>query len=66
MPLSKPLKTASYLLRLTPEDKARLEAKAADCHLTLADALRQGAEVYLDELREEHQQRGRSRTFAAP
>jgi hypothetical protein len=56
--VSKPLKTATYLLRMTPEDKAELEQKvrvaAARGHspLTLAEALRMGAHAMLDELLE--------------
>lgn len=42
-------KSASYLLRLTPEDKAELEALADRRGLTLADALREGARQYLAE-----------------
>jgi hypothetical protein len=54
--VSKPLKTATYLLRFTPEDKEELEQKvrvaAARGHspLTLAEALRMGAHALLDEL----------------
>jgi hypothetical protein len=54
---SKPLRTATYLLRFTPEEKAVLEqrvreaAAAGKLPLTLADALRGGAELYLDDLR---------------
>jgi hypothetical protein len=52
----KPLRTAKYLLRFTPEEKAELEQKvrlaAADGNrsLSLADALREGAQNYLDDL----------------
>jgi hypothetical protein len=54
--ISKPLRTATYLLRFTPEEKAVLEqrvreaAAAGKLQLTLADALRGGAEMYLDDL----------------
>jgi hypothetical protein len=53
------LKTASYLLRFTPEEKAQLEEKCRDLAaqlgrpVTLADALRTGARRYLDELHDE-------------
>jgi hypothetical protein len=54
--VSKPLRTATYLLRFTPEEKAVLEqrvreaAAAGKTQVTLADALRGGAELYLDDL----------------
>lgn len=54
--VSKPLRTATYLLRFTPDEKAVLEqrvreaAAAGKLQLTLADALRGGAELYLDDL----------------
>jgi formate dehydrogenase maturation protein FdhE len=50
------LRTASYLLRFTPDEKAELEQKvrraaaAGKAPLSLADALRMGARAYLDEL----------------
>jgi len=52
----KQLRSAKYLLRFTPEEKAELEQKvrraAAEGNrsLSLADALRAGAHNYLDEL----------------
>jgi hypothetical protein len=54
--VSKPLKTATYLLRFTPEEKDELEQKVrvaaarGNSPLTLAEALRMGAHTYLDEL----------------
>ena len=54
--ISKPLMTATYLLRFTPEEKAVLEQRVREAaangkmQLTLADALRGGAEMYLDDL----------------
>jgi hypothetical protein len=54
--VSKPLKTATYLLRFTPEEKEELEQKvriaAAMGHapLTLAEALRMGAHAFLDQM----------------
>ncbi len=51
MPTSAPLKTAMFTLRLSPEEKADLERKAADRNLSLSEALRDGARAYLDELR---------------
>lgn len=53
---SKPLRTATYVLRFTEEEKRELEAKVAraaaegQVPLTLAHALRMGAKTYLDEL----------------
>jgi hypothetical protein len=53
---TKPLRTATYLLRFTPEEKAELEQKvrraaaAGKAPLSLAEALRMGASSYLDEL----------------
>lgn len=52
---TKPLRTATYLLRFTPEDKAELEQKVryaaalGKSPLTLAEALRMGAHFYLDQ-----------------
>lgn len=54
--VSKPLRTATYLLRFTPEEKEELEQKVrvaaarGNSPLTLAEALRMGAHNYLDEL----------------
>jgi hypothetical protein len=55
---SKALRTSTYLLRFTEDEKAELEAKVARAAaegrvpLTLAHALRMGAHTYLDELLE--------------
>jgi hypothetical protein len=54
--MSRSLRSTSYLLRLTPEEKTALEAKAAaiaaqtGAPCTLANALREGARLYLDDL----------------
>lgn len=54
--VSKPLKSATYLLRFTPDEKRMLEQKVrlaaarGSSPLTLAEALRIGAHNYLDEL----------------
>jgi hypothetical protein len=54
--MSRSLRSTSYLLRLTPEEKTNLEAKAAAIAAetgrpcTLANALREGARLYLDDL----------------
>lgn len=53
---TKPLKTATYLLRFTPDEKAELEQKVrlaaalGKSPLSLAEALRMGAHSVLDEL----------------
>jgi formate dehydrogenase maturation protein FdhE len=50
------LRTATYLLRFTPEEKADLEQKvrraaaAGRTPLSLAEALRMGVDAYLNEL----------------
>jgi hypothetical protein len=54
--VSRSLKSATYLLRFTPEEKEELERKVrvaaarGNSPLTLAEALRMGAHSYLDEL----------------
>lgn len=59
-------RTAAYLLRFTPEEKAQLEQKvrvaaaAGEAPLSLAEALRTGAERYLDQLIERLGDRARS------
>lgn len=56
--ISKPLRTATYIMRLSPEEKAGLQAKVEHASaegklpLTLAHAMRVGAEAYLDDLLE--------------
>jgi hypothetical protein len=58
---TKPLKTATYLLRFTPEEKAELEQKVryaaalGKTPLSLAEALRMGAHTELDRLIEKFQ-----------
>lgn len=47
MPSRPTSKTATYLLRLTPGEKAHLEEMARLSGTTLADALRVGAHDYL-------------------
>jgi hypothetical protein len=53
---TKPLRTATYLLRFTPEEKAELEQKVrlaaalGKSPLSLAEALRMGAGNMLDEM----------------
>jgi len=54
--VTKPLRSATYLLRFTPAEKEELEQKVrvaaarGNSPLTLAEALRMGAHNYLDEL----------------
>jgi hypothetical protein len=54
--VTKPLKSATYLLRFTPDEKEELEQKVrvaaarGNSPLTLAEALRLGAHSYLDDL----------------
>jgi hypothetical protein len=53
---SKPLRTTTYLLRFTAEEKAELEQKVrvaaamGKSPLTLADALRMGAHAMLNDM----------------
>lgn len=47
MPVSKPMKLMT--LRIPEEEKARLERLAADQHITLSHALREGAKLMLDD-----------------
>jgi len=47
MSVSKPMKLLT--LRLDPDEKARLEQIAAERHVTLSYALREGARLYLEE-----------------
>jgi predicted DNA-binding protein len=49
MAVSAPLKSATYLLRISPEDKKRLEQMAEERDITLAHALREGARLYLED-----------------
>jgi hypothetical protein len=51
VPQSKPLKSVTYLLRLSPAEKARMEELAAEFDLTLAHVLRRGAALYLEDLK---------------
>lgn len=53
---TRPLRTSTYLLRLSPEEKAVLEQKVrvaaalGKTPLSLADALREGAHAMLDDM----------------
>jgi hypothetical protein len=55
-PMTRSMRTTTYLLRLTPEEKTSLEAAAAAIaartgrRCTLANAMREGARLYLDDL----------------
>jgi hypothetical protein len=60
--VSKPMKLVA--LRIDEEQKARLEQLAEERDVTLSRAFREGALLYLSELREKaHQARGRDVTF---
>jgi formate dehydrogenase maturation protein FdhE len=61
---TKGLRTATYLLRFTPDEKRELEQKvrraaaAGKNPLSLAEALRMGAKTYLDELLQKYEAEG--------
>lgn len=60
--VSKPMKLIA--LRIDEEEKARLEQMAEERDVTLSRALREGAALYLSELRQKaHQARGGDATF---
>jgi len=52
MPQTAPMKTAVFLLRLSPEEKTRWEAYCAERHISLAHAMREGCRLYLDDARQ--------------
>lgn len=56
MPLTTPMKTATFLVRLTPEERERLHAMAADRRISLAEAMREGAKLYLQDVRAKRDQ----------
>ncbi len=59
--LSKPAATVYAHMRLTPKEKAKLERLAAECNVTLSFALREGARLYLEDLKrllEQQKKRG--------
>jgi hypothetical protein len=43
------MKTATFLIRLTPDERDRLAALARDQRISLAHAMREGAKLYLAE-----------------
>lgn len=47
--VTKPMLTASYLLRFTPAEKKKLERLARQRNVSLAYALREGARLLLEE-----------------
>lgn len=49
MPATAPMKTAVFFMRLTPEEKARWERKCSERRISLAEAMREGARLLLDE-----------------
>lgn len=58
-------RSATYLLRMTPEEKAALEKRAALAGMTLADALREGAHDLLRRKNVHVVSGGRERRHAA-
>jgi predicted HicB family RNase H-like nuclease len=63
MPLTGPMKTATFLIRLSPEERENLNRMAKEQRISLAHAMRQGARLYLEEQRQE---RDEGRRFVAP
>lgn len=57
VPLTGPMKTATFLIRLTPEERDRLNAMAREQRISLAQAMREGAKLYLQELRSDTAER---------
>lgn len=49
MPTSKPLKTALIMARVSEAEKQRLDQLAAERNVTLSDALRGGAYLFLED-----------------
>ncbi len=56
MTVSKPMKLMTLLM--DEDEKKALQQKARERNITLSHALREGARIYLDELRDEHDQVG--------
>jgi hypothetical protein len=50
--LTTPMKTATFLIRLSPDERDRLNAMAREQRISLAQAMREGAKLYLRELQE--------------
>lgn len=51
MPQTGPMKTAVFLLRLSPEEKARWERYCSERHISLAHAMREGTRLFLEDAR---------------
>lgn len=49
--VTKPMKTASFFLKMTPAEKRNLERLAAKRDVSLAYAMREGARMWLEETR---------------
>lgn len=58
MALSTPMKTATFLIRLTPQERENLNAMAREQRISLAHAMREGARMYLSDRRGRDQERG--------
>lgn len=58
MALTAPMKTATFLIRLTPEERERLHAMAREQRISLGQAMREGAKLYLRELQERNEREG--------
>ncbi len=49
--VTRPMKTASFFLKLTPAEKRNLERLAAKRNVSVAFAMREGARMWLEETR---------------
>ncbi len=49
--VTRPMKTASFFLKMTPAEKRNLERLAAKRDVSLAYAMREGARMWLEETR---------------
>jgi predicted DNA-binding protein len=48
---SAPMKTARKMIRLSPQEKRRLDRLAAQQNVSLSYAMREGARLYLEDLK---------------
>lgn len=56
MGITKPLKTVTFLIRLSPEERENLNRMAQERDISLAEAFREGARLYFEEWTEHHDQ----------
>ena len=49
MGLTKPMKTVTFLVRLSPEERDNLHRMAQEREISLAEACREGARLYLED-----------------